>query len=384
MRIGYIAALRLPSERAYGHQVARVCDALVANGHQVTILCPDRDNPIREDFWEYHRARREIGMHKLPAFDGIASPFTPGVIGLKLHTWSFIRLLRRELTADRFDVLYTRTPALLSALLRSGIPTVMELHTLPRFGRGGFAALLRRCKKVVCLTTPMRNELLRWGVPEEVLCVEPDGVDLAPFAALPDGGAARRQWGISETDQVLGYAGSLHTMGLSKGVEVIVEAVALLRADYPHIKALIAGGPQSSVEALHRLAEERGVSDALVFLGAVPHATVPAVYAASDILVYPAPASMHPYFQRDTSPLKLLEYMAVGKPIICADLPPVHDLLSGDTADFFKPGDAHSLALATAGVLSHPTHADHVAKRAAMHVQHFLWTERMERILPHT
>ena len=56
MRIAYCTNVRLPSERAHGHQVAQVCDALAHLGHDVTIFAPYRDNEVTEDYWMYYGA----------------------------------------------------------------------------------------------------------------------------------------------------------------------------------------------------------------------------------------------------------------------------------------------------------------------------------------
>lgn len=375
MKIAYIANLRFPSERAYGHQVGRVVSAMHELGHHVTVIAPDRKNPITEDFWSYHAVPKQVMLAKLPAFDGIASPWTPGVIGLWSHNWSFIRRLSQFLRDEKFDLLYTRSPALLRSLLASGIPVMIELHSLPRFFRGSFAKLLARCRRVVCLTEPMRNELLYWGVPEHLLCVEPDGIDPKPFSPLPDREASRKKWKLQNEDLVIGYAGSLHTMGLSKGADLIVEAVKILQPKYPTIRGLIAGGPSAVAE---KLRSDAGPS---VILGQIAHADVPSVYAASDILVYPAPKSSHPYFMRDTSPLKLLEYMVTGLPVACADIPPVHDICTVETVTFFEPGNAQSLAGAIESILNHPVRAKAAATHANDRIRHYLWTARMERIL---
>lgn len=378
MRIVYCTTLRLPSERAYGRQIAAVCRALAALGHGVSVLAPKRRNPISEDFWSYHGVPREVALEQLPAFDGIGSPLTPGVLGLWVHHWTFVRSLRRRLTSAEADLLYTRNAVLLPALLATGKPVVCELHALPRFLRRRFVRRCNRCASVVCLTTPMRDTLLRWGVHASLLHVAPDAVDPQAFALLPSKEEARRRLGLPADAFVVGYAGSLATMGLSKGVELLVDAVASLGdAD---VRALIAGGPPEETERLRARAVAAGIPAAVHLLGHVPQETVRDVYAASDVLAYPAPATRHPYFLRDTSPLKILEYMAAGRPIVCADIPPVHDLLDARSALFVPAGNAGALgdALCT---LRHGGAGPQLAAQAAAAVKDRTWERRMQGIL---
>jgi glycosyltransferase involved in cell wall biosynthesis len=113
----------------------------------------------------------------------------------------------------------------------------------------------------------------------------------------------------------------------------------------------------------------------------LPWEVIPSFLAACDILVYPAPKSNHPFFQRDTSPLKIFEYMAARKPIVMADLPPLRDILSEATAFLCEPGDPESLADAIERALKHPEEAQAKAERAWEIVQEHTWEKRMRRIM---
>ncbi|MEK7137671.1 MAG: glycosyltransferase, partial [Patescibacteria group bacterium] len=179
MRIAYCTNVRLPNERAHGHQVARVCDALVKLGHEVEIIAPQRcDNPVKNDFWTFHDVDRRVRLTYTSSFDGIACRLTPGLLGLSLTTWSYLHYARHKLLEGKYDLLYTRTPEILPMLLTTKIPVILELHKLPRYHKKLFVRRCRRCKLVICLTSPMRKELLSWGAPEENIIVEPDAVDL--------------------------------------------------------------------------------------------------------------------------------------------------------------------------------------------------------------
>ncbi len=376
VRIAYCTPLRLPSERAYGRQVSAVAEALHALGHAVHLYVPTRKNPITEDFWRYHDVDRGVALTYVPAFDGIAAWYTPGVVGLKLHVASYVRHLLALLRPADIDVLYTRSPAIVGALLKTKIPVVVELHAIPRFFKGRFARQLEQCALIVCLTSPQKDELVDLGVPPERIVVEPDGVDLASFAALPDRAAARSSCGLPEDARVVAYAGSLTTMGHSKGPEQLLDAARLVSAQFQNLHVLIAGGPD---DVARRLREEAPAN--VHVLGQLPFGEVPRVYAAADVLVYTAPASDHPYFRRDTSPLKIFEYMAAGRPIVCADLPPLHDILDADTAVFYRPGDVQSLAGGISWCFMDEASAGERARRARQTCDRYAWTSRMERIV---
>jgi glycosyltransferase involved in cell wall biosynthesis len=371
MRITYCANVRLPNERAHGHQVARVCDALAKLGHDVTIFAPLRRNPIREDFHAFHGADRQVRIAYLGTFDPIDRAWLPKAVQLPLLNAQLRSGLRRELSPGRFDLAYTRTPALLGTLLDSGTPTVLELHTVPRHGREAFAAQCNRCALVACLTSPMREEVVALGVDEARVAVEPDAADLEAFVAAQPRPA-------DHALPIVGYAGQLESMGLSKGIPELLDALTLLNRTEKRCRGMIAGPEPKDPQLLSRLKQHPHVT----YLGFLPSYDVPALLAACDVLAYPAPASDHPFYVRDTSPLKIFEYMAAGKPIVTADLPPIRDVLDESTAFFCRPGDPADLARAIDEALEHPADARVRAQRARARVRDtYTWGKRMERIL---
>jgi len=374
MRIAYCTNVRLPSERAHGHQVASVCDALVQIGHEVHIFAPHRQNPIQEDFWTYHEVDRRVEFTHVRSFDGIASSFTPGVLGLKVTTWSYVHKLFPLLQNKNFDLLYTRTPEILSTLLSVGSPVVLELHKLPRRGRSRFLNHCEQCTHIVCLTSAMKRELVLWGIDEKKVGLEGDAVDIERFHHLPEKNNVRDEWKISPEAFVVGYAGSLRTMGLSKGVEQIVAAVTKLQAQGRNVVLLFAGGPEHDGKILAQ-------SPHVFYRGQLPQSEVLKIYGASDLLIYPAPETTHPYFVRDTSPLKIFEYMAAFRPTIVADLPPVRDILDEDAAFFYQPGNVQGLSETIETAMDNPEEAQKRSSRAREIVENHTWENRMKRIM---
>ncbi len=379
MRIAYCTNVRLPSERAHGHQIAQVCDALIHLGHEVTIFAPFRKNIVTEDYWTYYNADRAVKMEHLGTFDPIQFPLLPGVTGLLTLNVLLRRALRTELRVDRFDMVYTRSPALLPPLLESGLPVILELHQLPRRNKSAFVKHCNACRMVSCLTSPMRDTLLTWGVLPERLMVAGDAVDLARFASLPSREDARETYKIQTERLVVGYIGRLKTLGMEKGVGSLLEALKYLH-DSHEFFGLVVGGPETDRKEYEALAIEYGLGSMdILFTGEVPGADVPLALAACDIFVMPFPDL--PHYRFNMSPLKMFEYMAAGRPIITSDLPTVRDVLDHDTAVFCKPGDTQSLVLALKWIQDHPQEAAERAQKAQELVKSHSWEERMKRIL---
>lgn len=377
MKIAYCTNVRLPSERAHGRQVAQVCTALSQIGHDVTIFAPLRRNVITEDFWAYTGAPRSVKITHLGSFDPIAIWWLPGVLKLWMLNVMLQSALRHALLGGGFDLLYTRTPALLPALLQTGAPVLLELHQLPRWGRRKFVSRCNQCVLVACLTGPMREMLLRWGVSAERVIVEGDAVDLQRFVAMPEMTEARRHFHIPEDRFVTGYVGRLKTLGMEKGVGELLQAISALRGLF---FVFIVGGPETDRREYEMLARSLDLgADDVLFTGDIPVAQIPTALAACDVLAMPFPDL--PHYRLHMSPLKMFEYMAAQRPIITTDLPTVRDVLSEDTAIFCTPGSRESLAEAIRWVMQHPAEAASRASRARALVTNHTWRTRMERIL---
>lgn len=382
MRIAYATNVRLPSERAHGHQIAKVTQALLDMGHEVEIFAPYRKNAISQSFESYYGMTSPIRLHHLGTIDGIAAWWAPGILGLKLTTFLLGRNLRNILQrrTKEFDVIYTRTPELLPYLTHLGIPVVLELHRIPRMGTWRFLRHLRACKLIVALTSPMRQALIDMGVSDVPVIVEGDCVDLHDFESLPAAKDTRMSLGVPDKVPLIVYTGQLKSMGLSKGIPELLGSLKILHERGLDFRAVIAGGPDSE-----RRKFEASLSDELrtlvTFTGHIAHVKVPTLLTAADILIYPAPKSEHLFYVRDTSPLKLFEYMAAGRPIIAADLPPLHDAVDNGMVTFVPPGSSEAIAQAVLMVLEHPDESLRKAKLARTHVEQFTWEKRMERIL---
>lgn len=378
MRIAYCTNVRLPSERAHGRQVAHVCRALWQLGHQVDVFAPYRENVIEQDFWTYERLPTDIALTYVGDTDYIKTAW-PGALKL----WLMNSMLRTEmpnmLKEHEPDLLYTRSPALLPALLKTGIPTVLELHQLPRFARHLFVEECNACARVACLTSPMRDELVRWGVKPERLIVEGDAVDLSRFENLPSPPKARAKWNLKTDRTVVGYVGRLTTLGKEKGVSTVLQALAAMRHE-KRFFGFIVGGPEEDKLRYQKQAAKLGLTDDdVLFAGEIQAADVPASLSACDILAMPFPDL--PHYRTHMSPLKMFEYMAANRPMITSDLPTVRDVLSEETAVFCRPGDTASFVEALRWIADHPEEARMRSANAAALVKRHTWQERMRRVL---
>jgi glycosyltransferase involved in cell wall biosynthesis len=173
---------------------------------------------------------------------------------------------------------------------------------------------------------------------------------------------------------VVGYAGHLYPW---KGVELLLDALAEL----PGAVALIVGGHpgETDLPRLRDRARQLGLADRVTFTGMVRPPEVAARLEDADVLVLPNPATA--VSQRYTSPLKLFEYLAMGRPVVASDLPAFREVLRhGENALLFEAGNASALASAVRIVIGDRALAESMARRAFETARAYSWDARAERL----
>lgn len=378
MHICYITHTRFPTEKAHGHQVMQVCEALVDLGHTVTLVAPTVGDAPSIDPFAYYNSTHTFEVVWLENFDALVSPFVPGPLAFFVTMYSYKKKLKEYLCNHTCDLLYARSSAIVDTLHASGIPTVLELHSIPKRKRSQLVRVGNVLQKIVALTSPMRDQLVTLGVQESQVIVAGDAVDLDAFTTLPSVQEAKKQYGLDAQKTIVGYVGRLKTLDKEKGVAYLLEAVATLKRE--DVLLAVFGGPEEDKCAYEAKAKDLGLTDSHVkFFGNIERADVPTALAACDILAMPFPDL--PHYRVNMSPLKMFEYMASERPIITSDLPTIRDVLSEDTAFFCEPDSVQSLADSIADIVDHPEQAQQKAEAAKRLSKEHSWQKRMERIL---
>ncbi len=210
---------------------------------------------------------------------------------------------------------------------------------------------------------PQWAKILSWR--EQILCETADAVASVsrPLAALREQQGARRAAVIpngvdfprfyaanlarGEHPPALIYTGSLDARW---GVDLSIRAMPLLREHVLGIRLMIAGRGPAEPE-LRRLAQSLGVEDCVRFEGFVPHAGLPALLAQADAGVA---TSRQDIFRRYASPLKIVEYMAAGLPVICSGGGEAEQMVAESGAGVNIPFEPAAFAEAARQLLVHP------------------------------
>lgn len=384
MHILYLADIRFPLERANGIQTMETCHGLASRGHQVTMMVRrDTAAPARDPFVFYD-------LRPLPQLR-IERISVPGRSTVRRLAYLSAAVCR-SFGPARADIVFTRDlgcAAVLSRVARRLRPRlVYESHGFaPSVGMamsdlltGGRSAgerkrrrLLARERRVwqhadgyVTITAGLATELAARFRSRAMLAVVPDGVRLKPDRVF-----AQR---IPSRPPVVAYAGHLYPW---KGVDVLLQALSQL----PDVDGLIVGGHpgEPDLERTKALAGTLGISGRVTFAGLVRPGNVPALIATADVLVLPNTATS--ISTAYTSPLKLFEYMAAGKPIVASGLPSIREVLrDGESAVLVEPGNADALAAGIRHVLDDKALAERVAHTAFELAASYGWDRRAERL----
>ena len=381
MTVLYFADTRFPIERANGLQTMETCYALAQRGHDVTLVVrPDSHRLPRDPFTYYGLPRlANLKIHGVPG-------------GSQRHA----RRLRFLVTAvrlatSRLDTLtITRDLGLASWLLqmpRSRRPRVVyeshghavtvaqEMPTLlgkPDLAPGPrkLARLDRREQRVwrraaayLTLTHSLAEELAsRYG--------QRSGVYVVPDAARPTPDVPP----LASGRFVAGYAGHLYPW---KGVDVFVQALT----HAPGVHGLIVGGHpgEADLDRVNRLVRSLDLESRVTITGLVPPREVAAALAWASVLVLPNTASA--ISERYTSPLKLFEYLQMGRPIVASNLAALREVLTdGVSALLVPPGDPRALGQALIRLKNEPATAAALTASARALAPGYTWTARAEKI----
>lgn len=340
-------------------RVRREACSLVGAGYRVALICPAaRGQPRREvvDGVRVYRFRAPRGGDGLAGYAWEFGYATAAIFALSLRVW----------WREGFAVVHAHNPpdtlALIGGLYKlMGKALIFDHHDLSpelyaaRFdGRARPAVTLalellerlacRLADRVLATNESYRAiEIARCGVPPARIAIVRNGPgeDLL-LPAAPD--AALRPPGKT----VIAYVGQ---MGAHDGVDHLLRALRFLIFDLGRADVccwLVGGG--SAWEEMRALAARLSLGGHVHFTGWVPHGDVARYLASADICVAPEPSN--PYNDRSTA-IKLMEYMAQGKPIVAFDLPE-HRFSARGAARYAAPNDDAALARAIAELIDDP------------------------------
>ncbi|HMF56141.1 MAG TPA: glycosyltransferase family 4 protein [Pyrinomonadaceae bacterium] len=300
----------------------------------------------------------------------------------------------REIRSSRPDFIYQRysrfTWAGIVASRDAGVPLFLEYNGSEvwvgkHWDDAGMFPLLERFEllnlkaaaRIFVVSEVERRNLLRMGVMDEKIIVNPNGVDTEKFRPHVGGEAERARLGITDDEVLVGFIG---TFGPWHGVLALAEAIAMIPEE-ARVRFVLVGEGKLRGE-VERTLEKAGALPSVIFTGQVAHERVPGLLDACDILVSPhVPLADGSEFFG--SPTKLFEYMAMGKGIVASRLGQIGEVLAHEeTAILIEPGDTRELAQAIMRMAESKELRERLgqsARRAA--IERHTWTHNAARVI---
>jgi phosphatidyl-myo-inositol dimannoside synthase len=223
------------------------------------------------------------------------------------------------------------------------------------------------------------NLLRAIGVQGEQIEVVSGGVAASEFRPPPGArSAARAELGMPEDAQVVLTVCRLVE---KKGVEVLLDAFARLRGEFPAIRLLIVGDGRRR-RAYEACCARLGLADVVRFEGRVPHDKIARYYWASDVFALASYESRHAGARDvETMGRVLCEANAAGVPVVASASGGTPSVLrDADNGLLVAPGDAQALAAAIRSLLRTPAQASRLAQNGLTRARlEFDWSAVMAR-----
>jgi glycosyltransferase involved in cell wall biosynthesis len=266
-----------------------------------------------------------------------------------------------------------------------GIPLVLEVNSpfaleqardrdirLVGLARWSERLILNRADAVLAVSSPLKQILIAAGVDGRRITVMSNGVNLENFADSSGTRALRARLGL-EGRTVIGFVGWFRNW---HGLDLLLEAFH--QGDLAARGAslvLVGDGPM--LGWLKDFVARHDLGESVVFTGPLPHGEVPAHVQLFDIAVQPAANEY-------CCPMKVLEYMAMGRAILAPRQENLTELLEeGEEAEYFAPGSVAEMSTALVRLTEDPGLREHLGTRAraAIRQRGYLWSENARRVL---
>jgi len=378
MKIHYLSDIYFGEQNAGTTHTLEICNRL-SKKNEIHLICQKPENEI------------EI-LKKLyiPVFgtNRILRMIIFNVLFWILYPAYFYRGEKPDLFYQRFDGTLFLSPAVLFSKLYN-IPLVMEVNGImvdeaslknsPKL----YTYMLKFCEKIyysraykiIAVTEGLKEEITKlYNIPEEKVTVIGNGVNTEVFKPLLDSFDLKKKYGLTGK-KIVTFVGVLEPW---QGLEYLVESAKKVLENKPDVVFLIIGnGPLKKI--LIKKARDMKIEENFVFTGSVPYEEVPIYINMSDMCV--APFILKRNDKIGISPLKIYEYMACGKAIVCSKIKNLHFLDEIKAGILVEPENPHQISEAILKLLDNEKLRNEMGKRGREEtVNNYSWDSIAKRV----
>ncbi|MCK9991778.1 MAG: hypothetical protein Dbin4_00298 [Alphaproteobacteria bacterium] len=371
---------RIASRDGQAVHMDEMIDALRALGHEVILVGPARGGQESEFGSDagliatlkrlLPRAIYELleACYSIPAFFRLYLAFNrhrPDFVYERYNLFMFAGVWLKQLTGAML-VLEVNGPIYEERSQHDGL-------SMQKFAAWAQGMVWRKVDYVLPVTEVLAGYVRRYGVPGARIQVIPNGINPVRFAEGQVKQNIKAKYGLDRR-LVLGFTGFIRGWN---ALDQVIQFIA--RDNGQHDLHLLVVGDGPARQDLTRLAEARGIADRLTITGVVARDDVADYVAAFDIALIPGVTEY-------ASPLKLFEYMYLGRAIVAPDMDNIREILcDGESAVLFSPDAEKKDALASAilrlctdknlrGIISR-------GARTAIETRGFTWSRNAMRVL---
>lgn len=395
MEIAYLCADRgIP---VLGHKGASVhvremIRAFARAGHTVTLFCTQLGEgntpppahcvelPIPEDPDLITSLSKQLGLNQTI----LDKPLRRELLRLAQDSTLTARILgalqlrecRPHLLYERYSLMHRAGIEIAHALnvphiLEINAPLVEEAARFRDLALRGQAErieqeVFNRASHIVAVSEAMKTHAMELGVPDSRISVLSNGVDISRFNTYSDSFLVRARHGLFGVP-VIGFVGSLKPW---HGIDLLLDAFQIVRHEHYDARLLIVGDGPMMDPLRERLSRDR-LGRSVILTGHVPHDQIPLYLSAMDLTVAPYQPQQDFYF----SPMKVIESMAIGRPVVAPRIGQLNELIDDSVnGRLYEPGDIRSCASAISDLILNPLERQAMGLSAAQKAhKSFTW-----------
>src|SRR3989344_1214570 len=369
MVIKYITNVRLPTTRAQGYAIMKMCSEFANLGATVELFVPSRENTgIAKDPFDFYSIQKNFEIKRVSSSDFLGQTTKLSRVLYWVDIVVFFLCARFKIKFNKGDVLFTRDPAAMLFFPKK-IFSCLHIISIPE-SRTILKYILHKPNLFFALNDGIKKELMKMGVPESKVFISGSGVEPKDFDIDFSTDEARDKLDLPKDKKIVLYSGQFYRW---KGVDTLAQVAKLL----PEINFVFVGGTDSDLE---QFKEKYSNLTNIIIRPFQERAIIPVYLRSADILAIPNSANTNEsvYY---TSPIKLFEFMAAKKPILVSNLPSMRETLDETSAVFAEPDQPESFAAAIRKILADEGLANRIVINAYQKSLESSWTKRAEGVL---
>lgn len=382
-KLVYITNVHMPTGRAYGNQIAKLCESFADFGVQVELVYLGNGNGPEASIYSYFGAKNNFSVRPIFFFDFSRLEKYIGKLSFYLQSISFLFKLF-FIKIDKGALIYTRQPEIAWLMGLRGFTVYYEDHGAISRKSFLFLGYLKKVSGIVAINGFIKNEFIKNGINPDKILVAPSGVDLGNFNINISKEDAIKRLGLERelgadfiNKKILMYTGNFRTKGVDKGIDEILKAMVLL--EKTDLVFVAVGGSADEIDFYKQMAVDMKIGGQTHFLPRQSQDKLALFQKAADVLLMPFPKKAH--YEYFMSPVKMFEYMVSGRPVIASNLPSITEVLNDKNALLVKAGDPADLAGGIKKILGDARFAKNLAAQALADVKKYSWQERVKKIL---